>query len=55
MELSPIWESRQMRSYSTISQHFMEPEHLLPHSQEYSIGPSPEPGHSNPYNSILSL
>jgi hypothetical protein len=33
----------------------MEPEGSLPHSQELSNGPYPEPEQSNPYNPILSL
>jgi hypothetical protein len=33
----------------------MEPEGLLPCSQEPSIGLYPEPDQSNPYHPILSL
>jgi hypothetical protein len=33
----------------------MEPEGLLPCSQEHSIGPHPETDQSNSYYSILSL
>jgi hypothetical protein len=32
----------------------MEPEDLLPCSQELSTGPYPEPDESNPYRFILS-
>jgi hypothetical protein len=42
MEMSPSWE-------------FMELEGSVPCSQELSVGPSPEPGKSSPYNPILSL
>jgi hypothetical protein len=33
----------------------MEPESLLPPSQEPSTGPYPEPDQSNPHHPILSL
>jgi hypothetical protein len=33
----------------------MEPEELLPYSQEHSTGPYPEPAQSSPYNPILFL
>jgi hypothetical protein len=46
---------RQVCSHSRTSQHFMEPEGLLPSSQEPSIGSYPELDQSNPYHPILSI
>jgi hypothetical protein len=51
----PFLRSRQLRSYSRISRHFMESECSLPCSQEPSIGTYPEPDQSSPYHPILSL
>jgi hypothetical protein len=47
--------SRQLCSYSRISQRFIEPENSSPCSQEPSTGPYPEPDPSSPYHSSLSL
>jgi hypothetical protein len=41
--------SRQLRSHSRISQHFMKPEGSLPCSQGASTGSYPKPEHSSPY------
>jgi hypothetical protein len=41
-------------SHSRISQHFMETKGSLPHSQELSTCPYPEPDQSCPYHPILS-
>jgi hypothetical protein len=51
----PFLRSRQLRSYSRTSQHFMEPEGPFSCSQEPSTGPYPEPDQSSPYHTILSL
>jgi hypothetical protein len=51
----PFLRRSQICSYSTISQHFMEPEGSLPCSQKPSTGPYPEPDQSNPYHPILSI
>jgi hypothetical protein len=51
----PFLRSRQLCSYSRISQHFMEPEGSLPCSQEPSTGSYPKPDQSNPYHPILYL
>jgi hypothetical protein len=51
----PFLRNRQLRSYSGISQHFMEHEGSLPCSQEPSTGPCHEPGRSSPEHLILSL
>jgi hypothetical protein len=53
-EPEPFLRSRQVCSYSRISQYFMEHEGLLPCSQEPSTSPYPEPDQSSPYHSILS-
>jgi hypothetical protein len=47
----PFLKSRQLCSYSRISQHFMEPESSLMCSQEPFTGPYPEPGQSSPFPS----
>jgi hypothetical protein len=47
--------SCQLCSHLRTSQRFMEPEGLLPRSQEPSTGPYPEPDRSNPHHFILSL
>jgi hypothetical protein len=41
-------------SHSIISQHFMEPEVSLPHSQKLSTCPYPEPHQSSPRHPIIS-
>jgi hypothetical protein len=51
----PFLRSRQLCSYSTTSQHFMEPAGSLPCSQEPSNDPYPEPDQFNPYHPILFL
>jgi hypothetical protein len=47
--------SHQSRSFSRISQRFMEPEGSIPCSQEPSTAPYREPDQSSPYHPILSL
>jgi hypothetical protein len=51
----PFLRSRQLRSYSRISQHFMEPEGSLSCSQEPSTGTYSKPDQSSPYHPILYL
>jgi hypothetical protein len=51
----PFLRSCQLCSYSSTSEHFMEPEGSLLCSQEPSTGLYPEPDQSNPYHRILSL
>jgi hypothetical protein len=41
--------------HSIVSQHFMEPEGSLPHSQELSTCPYPETGQSSPHHPIPPL
>jgi hypothetical protein len=50
----PFLRNRQLISvYSRTSQHFIQPEGLLPSSQEPSTGPCPEPDELSPYQPIL--
>jgi hypothetical protein len=51
----PFLRSYQLRSYSIISQHFIEPRFALPCSQEPSTNPIPGPDESRPYHPILYL
>jgi hypothetical protein len=51
----PFSRSRQLCSYSGISQHVMEPEGSLLCSKEPSIVPYPKPDKFSPYHPILSL
>jgi hypothetical protein len=51
----PFLRNFQLCCYSRTSQHFMAPGGSLPHSQDSSTGPHPEPDQSNPYHPILSL
>jgi hypothetical protein len=51
----PFLRSRQLCSYSRISQRFMEPEDSLPCSQEPYTGSYLKPDQSNPYHPIISL
>jgi hypothetical protein len=50
----PFLRSCQLCNYSRTYQNFMEPEVLLPCSQDPSTGPY-QPDQSNPYHPILSL
>jgi hypothetical protein len=49
------FRSRESLSFSTISQHFMEAESLLPFSQYPSTGLQSDPDESSPYKLNLSL
>jgi hypothetical protein len=51
----PFLRSHQLSSCSRISQHFMEPEGLLPCSQGPSADPYPEPDQSNQYHPMISI
>jgi hypothetical protein len=42
------WRSHQLGTHSIVSQHFIEPEGSLQHSQELSYCPYPEPDQSSP-------
>jgi hypothetical protein len=53
--VEPFLRGRQLCSYSRTYQYFIEPEGLLPCSQEPSTGPHPELHRSSPYHPILSL
>jgi hypothetical protein len=53
--VEPFLRSRQLCSYSSISQYFMESEGSLPCSQEPSTGPYPQTDQYSPYHPILSL
>jgi hypothetical protein len=55
LSAEPFLRECQLCSYSRTSQHFMEPEGLLPCSQEPSIGPHPQSDQSSPYHTILIL
>jgi hypothetical protein len=50
----PFFRSCHLRSYSRISQHFMEPKGLLPCSQVPTTRPYPETDQSSPHHRILS-
>jgi hypothetical protein len=51
----PFLRSRQLCSYSRLSQHFMQSEGSLPCSQQPSTGPYPKPDQTSPYHPVLSL
>jgi hypothetical protein len=51
----PFLRSRQLLSYSRISQYFTKPEGSLPCSQDPILGLYPEPDECSPYHPILSL
>jgi hypothetical protein len=53
-EAEPFLRSYQLCSYSSTSQHFMEPEGSLRCSREPSTSPYTEPYRSSPYHPILS-
>jgi hypothetical protein len=40
--MSPVWEATSLLSDSWISEYFMEPEHLLPWTEEIATGRYPE-------------
>jgi hypothetical protein len=44
----------QLFGHSIVPQHFMEPEGSLPHSQELTTCPYPEPDQSSPHHPILT-
>jgi hypothetical protein len=50
-----LLRSRQLRSYSRISQHFMEPEGSLQFSQEPATVSYPEQDEFSPYHPFLFL
>jgi hypothetical protein len=51
----PFLGSRKLCSYSRASQHFMEPQGVLPCSQEHSTGPYPKCDQSNLHHPTSSL
>jgi hypothetical protein len=53
-ELSRSWEAANCAATQELTSNFMEPDGLLPCSQEPSTGPYPEPDRSSPYHHILS-
>jgi hypothetical protein len=55
MELSTTREATDLCIHLIVSQHFMELEGSLPHSQELSTCPYPEPDQFSPHHPILSL
>jgi hypothetical protein len=44
------WRGHQLCSHLIVSQHYMEPEGSIPHSQEFSTCPYPEPDQSSPHH-----
>jgi hypothetical protein len=47
------WRGLQLCSHSIVSQYFMVSEGSLPHSQELSTGPHPEPDQSSSHHPII--